>query len=257
MLSTIDINQTDTNATQNTTNQTNSLNENAEMAMERVTDVALHFVGPLSGSSPALVLAMETQEGDVYVYELHRSPEEILYREARRKKGMNIDLSSVKLDDAALLTGKTGLTGKAGKAGLSAGLTGIAHQNETGFSGEGENESLSKLRHIMGFVRVSHNVVTRPVRQTSSDLSKNESETTTTTTTTPSFSESRCFDRISHVNGQSTLFYRGYECLWITSERGQVVVHRSTLTDNVHALRRSNTNVSASNGNLFKMKTSR
>ena len=254
MLSTIEINQTDTNATQNTTNQSNSLNENAEMAMERVTDVALHFVGPLSGSSPALVLAMETQEGDVYVYELHRSPEEILYREARRKKGMNIDLSSVKLDDAALLTGKTGLTGK---AGLNAGLTGSAHQNETGFSEEGENESLSKLRHIMGFVRVSHNVVTRPVRQTSSDLSKNESETTATTTTTSSFLASRCFDRISHVNGQSTLFYRGYECLWITSERGQVVVHRSTLTDNVHALRRSNTNVSASNGNLFKMKTSR
>ena len=250
MLSTIDINQTDTNAPQNTTNQTNSLTENTEMAMERVTDVALHFVGPLSGSSPALVLAMETQEGDVYVYELHRSPEEILYREARRKKGLNIDLSSVKLDDAALLTGKAGLTGKAELTGLT------GHQNETGFSGEGENESSSKLRHIMGFVRVSHNVVTRPVRQTSSELSKNESETTTATTT-PTFLASRCFDRISHVNGQSTLFYRGYECLWITSERGQVVVHRSTLTDNVHALRRSNTNVSASNGNLFKMKTSR
>ena len=45
-----------------------------------MTDVSMHFVGPISGSSPCLVLCLETNEGDVLVYEIHRSPEEVLFR---------------------------------------------------------------------------------------------------------------------------------------------------------------------------------
>ena len=40
----------------------------ASELFESVNDVALHFVGPLNGSSPCLVLCLETKENDVYVY---------------------------------------------------------------------------------------------------------------------------------------------------------------------------------------------
>ena len=42
--------------------------EAASELFESVNDVALHFVGPLNGSSPCLVLCLETKENDVYVY---------------------------------------------------------------------------------------------------------------------------------------------------------------------------------------------
>jgi hypothetical protein len=51
----------------------------ASALFESVNDVALHFVGPLNGSSPCLVLCLETKENDVYVYHLHRHPEAVVH----------------------------------------------------------------------------------------------------------------------------------------------------------------------------------
>ena len=75
-----------------------------------IVDIALHFVGGLGSSSPTLVMALATSSGDVYVYHLHRAPEELehawirnLVKKQGNVKAMGIaDVSSVPLADLDL-----------------------------------------------------------------------------------------------------------------------------------------------------------
>ena len=237
-----------------------------ELAMERVTDVSMHFVGPLAGNSPCLVLCLETNENDVLVYETHHAPEEILFRRNAINHGLNIDLANMKLDEirkrdvsSSVNSVSSSVTSVATDPGDSASAsttfsTGrVLPSSPSTTDGGGDASSSISVdpspneegRHLMAFVRVSHEIITRPKRNRTQAGGAGAAGGAggggggaggAGGGAQSSLRGRRSFDRMSHVNGQSSIFYRGCESVWITSERGRPVVRRATATNIVQDL---------------------
>jgi hypothetical protein len=182
-----------------------------------IVDIALHFVGPLGGSSPTLVMALATSSGDVYVYHLHRSPEELEHawiRNLVQKQGplkarASADVSSVPLADLDLSG-----DGMRGFAATGSALKLSAADRRTMFDHGGSV-------HMMAFVRVPQSCVTRAPRNARS----------INTQTHANLIKKQRLYRMPNVGGQSCVFYRGFNSLWISSERGFPIVRQVTPTD--------------------------
>lgn len=182
-----------------------------------IVDIALHFVGPLGGSSPTLVMALATSTGDVYVYHLHRSPEELEHawiRSLVQKQGAvkimaTADVSSVPLSDLDLSG-----DGMRGVAAAGSALNTSAAGRHTLFDHSGSV-------HMMAFVRVPQSCVTRAPRNARS----------INTQTYGNMIRKQRLYRMTNVGGQSCIFYRGFNSLWISSERGFPIVRQVTPTD--------------------------